>query len=197
MFHRILLPLDGSGSAESVLSNAERLAEEIVLLQVVPLPDRGELLLDGPCLDAERYLDEIELRLHREGVRVRRLVRLGKAADTIVEVAKQVGASLIAMSTNRPWGSVAGPVVTTGTTPLLIHRSQHPRKELRTILTTVAPLPCVDELAQVFGARVHIARTEDILTAAAACQADLIVMPCGAPAEAVLRATTVPMLLVR
>lgn len=170
MFDRILVPLDGSASAEGIVPEVERIAlrrtSEIVLLRVVALPSTGELLLDGPCLEAERYLDAIELRLTREGLRVRRLVRLGNFADTIVDVAKQTDSELLAMSTHGrsglarwAFGSVTEKVIRSGTSvPIFIRRTHQPPREPKTILLPLAgagtAVPYAVEMARMFGAKI-------------------------------------------
>jgi len=112
MFERILIPLDGSALAESVLIQVRRLLlrgdGELLLLQVVTLPpsteaDAGEPL-DLLWARATEYLGNVAARLSAEGLRVRSRVVEGFPAHQILEVAKKEKATLIAMSTHGRTG---------------------------------------------------------------------------------------------
>jgi nucleotide-binding universal stress UspA family protein len=112
MFDRILIPLDGSMLAESVLIQVRRLLArrdaELILLRVVTLPpaveaDAGEPL-DLLWARATEYLQKVSGRLACEGLRVRCKVVEGFPANKILEVAKKEKASLIAMSTHGRTG---------------------------------------------------------------------------------------------
>jgi len=112
MFERILIPLDGSALAESVLIHARRLLSpndgELLLLQVVTLPpsteaDAGEPL-DLLWARATEYLQNVSGRLSSEGFRVRSRVVEGFPANQILSVAKRDKATLIAMSTHGRTG---------------------------------------------------------------------------------------------
>lgn len=112
MFERILIPLDGSALAESVLIQARRLLSpndgELLLLRVVTLPpsneaDAGEPL-DHLWARATEHLQNVSGRLSSEGLRVRTRVVEGFPANQILEVAKKEKATLIAMSTHGRTG---------------------------------------------------------------------------------------------
>jgi nucleotide-binding universal stress UspA family protein len=112
MFDRILIPLDGSDLAESVLIQVRRLLTrkdaELLLLRVVTLPpstegDAGEPL-EHLRAGATEYLRNVEGRLAKEGLRVRSTVVEGFPANQILDVAKKEGATLIAMSTHGRTG---------------------------------------------------------------------------------------------
>jgi nucleotide-binding universal stress UspA family protein len=135
MFERILVPLDGSELAESVLQQVGRLLRrkdaEVLLLRVVTLPPAAEGDVGTP-LDllwsrAAEYLQGVERRLSEQGARVRAKVVEGFAADAILETAKNERATLIAMSTHgrtgvARWvfGSVAEKVLRASLIPVLI-----------------------------------------------------------------------------
>jgi len=137
---RILVPLDGSPLAESALPFVEDLAvslEASLLLQSVVVPTAalyaGTLLPSTPPVLTEieagvrEYLDGVAKRLERKGARVETNVAIGYAAETILDVAKQAGADLIALSTHgrsgpKRWilGSVADAVVRHSDRPCLV-----------------------------------------------------------------------------
>ena len=153
----ILVPLDGSRLAEQALPYAQMLAQllgaRVRLLQVISEPahitmvDDTVLGFDGIDETAERYSErerrvwEVErqraedylrpraAQLHEAGLDIRTDVRLGLPAETIVEAARQSGASFVVMATHgasglRRWalGSVTDKVVQVTTTPILVVR---------------------------------------------------------------------------
>ena len=142
MYKKILVPLDGSPLAEAVLPHAEALAKsegaEITLLRVAAEPG-AEFAFSDPALAAsvvrqmERettaYMESETEILKREGYNVTSLVREGPIAETILNVADEIHADVIAMSTHghsgtRRWlmGSVADRVVSHAHIPvMLIH----------------------------------------------------------------------------
>jgi nucleotide-binding universal stress UspA family protein len=146
---RILVLLDGSELAESVLPHAEAVAKqsdpgsiEIVLLSVcdptlpatdydyAPAPFNWDEMVQDWKRQDERYLAKIEKQLRDSGLNVRSKVLIGKPAETIVEYASENRASLIVMSTHGRsglgrwvFGSVAEKVLHGVTTPILLVRS--------------------------------------------------------------------------
>lgn len=141
-FRRILVPLDGSPTAEAALPFASRLARplglEIVLLRVVPVTTptivegRRPIVVDeGQRLtqEAEDYLRGVADRLMATGVRVSIAVRTGDAAAQIVAGARESQADLIGMTTHRRtrlgrlfFGSVAEAVLRRADVPVLVVR---------------------------------------------------------------------------
>jgi nucleotide-binding universal stress UspA family protein len=133
MTQKILVPLDGSVEAESILPEAFRLAPpdgEIHLLHVTPLPT-------PPTGEPTRMLGLHELALpYLEKVRERfsampglDIIRSGPPADAILQVALEKNIDLIAMSTHARrglgrWylGSVAEAVVRRTELPVLLKR---------------------------------------------------------------------------
>lgn len=154
MYARILIPLDGSRVAESILPFASQIAgpldsEVVLLLAVEPIPQSASLaagIVDPEALlarekDGRRYLEGIAEGLAAKGVKVRSLVRKGHAAQTIVETAAEVGADLIAMTTHGRsglgrllFGSVAETVLRSAEIPVLLMRMTvgTPRPEITT-----------------------------------------------------------------
>jgi nucleotide-binding universal stress UspA family protein len=139
MFERILVPLDGSPRAELILPQLARLLKredsEIVLLRAYNAPPSDEWLDRRPILAAQReaaqaYVHEISKRFRSDGVKVHARVVEGPDAETILDVADEEGATLIAMSTHgrsgvARWlmGSVAEKVVRASRVPVLLVRS--------------------------------------------------------------------------
>jgi nucleotide-binding universal stress UspA family protein len=140
MYKKILVPLDGSPLAESVLPHAQALARaegaEIVLLSVPPIPS-WEYLSRSPGLaskiiedieiETEEYLETEVTRLEKEGSKVTSIMRKGPIPDMILQVADEVHADLIAMSTHgrtgvQRWllGSVADRVVHYSHIPVML-----------------------------------------------------------------------------
>jgi nucleotide-binding universal stress UspA family protein len=117
MFTRILVPLDRSESAaravEPALSLAEKYGARMTLLMVMfraPLPDPESR--EGAFLDqyfeqhGQQYLEEIcATRMRTVSVPVDRVVRLGTAAEGILEYAVESYAALIVMSTHGTTGT--------------------------------------------------------------------------------------------
>ena len=140
---KILVPLDGSEPSAGVLPVVERLAGprdlSIVLLEVIEplpstvhaeLPGQVEEILTARREDAGRYLAKVAEPLRDKGMRVGLAVRGGKAAETIVAVAGEQQADLIAMTTRGRrgcgrlfFGSVAEEVLRSASVPVLLFRA--------------------------------------------------------------------------
>jgi nucleotide-binding universal stress UspA family protein len=142
MYKKILVPLDGSPLAEEVLPHAEALAKsegaEIILLRVTVTPSRylfahnpaeGNNIIKMIEKEAKDYMKAEVSKLQGEGVKVTGVTRDGIAPDTILDVAEETNADVIAMSTHgrsgvQRWlmGSVAEKVVHHSHIPvMLIH----------------------------------------------------------------------------
>ncbi|HEX5506402.1 MAG TPA: universal stress protein [Thermomicrobiales bacterium] len=124
-FTRVLLPLDGSPLAETVLPLARDLAAglglEVVLLRVAPNA--------AERTDARVYLEAAAADLRAGGLTVATRVTEGAAAEEILQVTAAEGISPIAMATRgrggpARWvlGSVAESVVRASTVPVLVLR---------------------------------------------------------------------------
>jgi nucleotide-binding universal stress UspA family protein len=142
MYKKILVPLDGSPLAEAVLPHAQALAKsenaEIVLLRVAVTPDpnlfhrdaaEGRQITDAIEEEALDYMETEIAKLRRKGAKVKGITRDGAIPDTILEVAEETHADMIAMSTHgrtgvQRWllGSVADQIVHNSHIPvMLIH----------------------------------------------------------------------------
>jgi nucleotide-binding universal stress UspA family protein len=142
MLRRILVGLDGSPLAETILdvvrALARRLGAEVVLLHVTHVPEmvraaEPNSVLDG-VMEQERvrgqtYLDAAAGRIAGSGLVVQTAVCVGDAATEIVRYAERERIDLIALATHgrsgmQRWlyGSVADAVLHATTTPLLLLR---------------------------------------------------------------------------
>jgi nucleotide-binding universal stress UspA family protein len=144
MYQRILVPLDGSELAESILPVVQRLAggvgAETILLRVVEPLSAGEAFAAAGVvlpdtllerqLEAKTYLEAVRHRLRDTGIVARPDVRTGAPAGEIAAAATAHGADLIAMATHGRgglgrllFGSVAEAVLRTAPVPVLMIRS--------------------------------------------------------------------------
>ncbi|MEE8472184.1 MAG: universal stress protein [Dehalococcoidia bacterium] len=146
MFAKILVPLDGSELAESVLPCAEEivasLGSKLVLLHVaIPGDSRSHMLrvyLDHTAGTvrhqlAQRRKGEKEGGKGREPVKVKGSLRSGNPAEEILRYAEKNEIDLIAMATHgrsgiSRWvlGSVADRIKEAADTPVLLLRAQNP-----------------------------------------------------------------------
>jgi nucleotide-binding universal stress UspA family protein len=133
MTRKILIPLDGSEEAESIVPEALQVAPadgEVNLLHVAPLPTppTGEpTRMLGLHEMAMPYLESVRRKI--AATRGLDLVRSGDPADAILQVALELNIDLIAMTTHARkglsrWylGSVAESVVRRTELPVLLKR---------------------------------------------------------------------------
>ena len=140
MIRRILVGLDGSALAETILGGVQALARrvgaEVVLLHVTHVPDGVSTAGSAVAVDevvaqeqsrARTYLDQVARRLAEGGLTVNTAVRAGQTGAEIVRYAERERVDLIALATHgrsgiQRWlhGSVADAVLHTTTTPLLL-----------------------------------------------------------------------------
>lgn len=150
MYKKILVPLDGSELAETILPNVEELARlfnsTVILLQVLELPHlvglpKGDIYDALPQMtpaevnqylnETRSYLDGVVDAIQAKGMNARGLVEYGPVVVTIMRVARQEEVDLIAMAshgrgglTDVYYGSVAAGVLQRIDRPLLIVRAQ-------------------------------------------------------------------------
>lgn len=139
MYRKILIPLDGSTLAESVVPKVLRFLEvtapEVILFRAIPdvgLPRLDQNLIISKLTEgAEEYLGEVRERLEDQGVSCRTLTRRGEPAEAILAACGEEGADLIAMSTHGRsgvgrwfFGSVAQKVSSHSDVPLLLLRAE-------------------------------------------------------------------------
>lgn len=142
LIRKIMVPLDGSGiglaAIDVVISLAPAFGAEVVLIQVVE-PVRYLPSIDGmgaytlPIDDAEieaeatAFLNRRAQLLRDKGISVSTVVKIGAAAQVLMNYASENQIDLIAMSTHglsglTRWvfGSVTEKIVVYGTTPVLV-----------------------------------------------------------------------------
>ncbi len=186
MIDRIVVPLDGSLTAEGILPHVRRLARktnaELLLVQAVPVAgvDGGESVFHAAVTSAQEYLAGVKERLDASGFRTRMVVRAGGAAETVLGVLAETRANLLALATHGRTGtqrlilgSVAERILRSTPVPVLAVRpfwsyellpeGGIEAQPVRTILVPVGSgglslcvLPHAVELAHLFGARVVI-----------------------------------------
>lgn len=142
MIKKILVPLDGSSLAEKVLPQAQSLAKsekaEIVILRVPIVPVKEFFGRDAALKtkvsreiddESDRFVKAEIKKLKRKGAKVTGMIREGPVPETILEVADEIHADMIVMSTHgymglQRWlkGSVAENIVQHTHIPvMLIH----------------------------------------------------------------------------
>lgn len=133
MYKKILVPLDGSEIAESILPHVKDMASahqaEVILLRVLPATGVLPSVAEREVTEARNYLSAVEKRLQQEKVNARFTIRHGKDATEITDYAEVNDVDLIAMSTHgrggvSRWvfGSVAEKVLRGTNKPILLVR---------------------------------------------------------------------------
>ncbi len=143
MYKKILVPLDGSGLSECSLSHVMMVATgckvpEVVLFRVAeplsPMVYAGEMdarwivqAEEKNKVQAKEYIEEMAVRLKKEGIAVQGVFVSGRAAEEIIDYAKKNQVDLIVMSTHGrsgvsrwAWGSVADRVLRHSPVPVLM-----------------------------------------------------------------------------
>lgn len=188
MYTRILIPLDGSATAEQVVpyvrafARGLRLPVELLavvdvegLLTSVERARHFDKLAEQELRKSQEYLERVAARF--SGSRVKRTVDRGKAAEAILEKAAADHTTLIAMTSHgrsglNRWllGSVAEKVLRGSTNPLLLVRAvPNARTEGdATLKSIVVPLdgsklaesvlPTVTKMAQKLGLEIFLIR---------------------------------------
>jgi nucleotide-binding universal stress UspA family protein len=112
MLERVLIPLDGSERAESILSYLEpilrRTGSEIFLVRALT-PSSGS---EAPLREADAYLNAVADRFQRDGLCTHALLSVGVPHQVIESFASDEEVTLIAMSTqgHGASGVPVGPV---------------------------------------------------------------------------------------
>jgi nucleotide-binding universal stress UspA family protein len=155
-YRRILVPMDGSLRAESVLPVAIRLATagqaEVILGHVVPVPELTEIgPLDSEAVElreklvernervASAYLDRLRVRLTASGAPIRTMVlRAGDVRSRLARLIVDEDVDLVVLSAHGrsgrvdvPFGSSVEYLLAHASTPLLILRESSPRVPTR------------------------------------------------------------------
>jgi len=148
MLDHILVPLDGSRLAETVLPHAVAMTQafgsRLTLLRAV---SRSEQVPGSPAVDplswqiskaeSRAYLEEVLARLHEVGVEADRALVAGSPAEQIVEFARAEGVDLIILSSHGRSGlsewnisSVVQKVILRAFMPVLIVRAYKRMEDL-------------------------------------------------------------------
>ena len=169
MLKHILVPIDASPAAESVLDRLDSLltrpCAEVVLLHCT----------EPPLAEAEIYVRALAERLSAKGVLCRGVVKPGPAEDAIVAMAAEQPSGMIAMATHGrsglarlAYGSVAESVLRRTRVPVLLVRTAEPNEPAAPLvvrrivvpvdesLQALAVVPLVVELAKAAKAEVTI-----------------------------------------
>lgn len=148
MFGTILVPLDGSKRAEKILPYVEDLAfardSRVIFLRVVePTPVITSSYTLRPTYDlemaesafneAKAYVAELMGDFRAKGLNASSLVEMGPVVHTILDIAEQEKADLIAMASHGRtglarafYGSVAAGILHRADRPLLLIRACEP-----------------------------------------------------------------------
>jgi nucleotide-binding universal stress UspA family protein len=171
MFERILVPLDGSPRAEMILPQLARILRhedaEILLLRSHFVADvNAEWAVVSADLRrqeraaAQAYIQDVAGRFAGQAAKVHGRVVAGPAAPSILDVAREEGATMIAMATHGrsglarfAMGSVAEKVLRASDVPVLLVRSfrETPKGDLEP--ATAEELPFRKILVPVDGSR--------------------------------------------
>jgi len=149
VYHKIMVPLDGSQLAECVLPHVRTIARgcsdpvSIVLLRAIepPLQHADDYTFTGDQQQREKelsdrkaasddYLNQVAQRLRGEGMSVETQVVIGKAAESLSDFAEQNEVDLIVIATHgrsgiSRWvrGSVADRILQSAHVPVMMVRA--------------------------------------------------------------------------
>jgi nucleotide-binding universal stress UspA family protein len=184
MFTKLLIPLDGSRTAEKALPYARYLAQDknvaIELLAVVDVANMAThmtadraLHLDTMVEDAvrtsEKYLQAIAGTLI--AAKIKTLVETGRPEEVIIEKAAEEEDTLITMATHgrsgvNRWllGSVAEKVLRGATDPVLLIRAREDNRteDGPTLKSVIVPLDGSDLAERVLPAAIELAKQRDL-----------------------------------
>jgi nucleotide-binding universal stress UspA family protein len=180
MLERILVPLDGSQTAEAVLPHVRRLlrrADSDVIFLRAANPPPGDSFMptyEETLAAAREYVLGVAERFAREGARAKGVALMGPAAGIILDTAAAEKATLIALATHGRtglarglFGSVAEQVLRKSPLPVMavrpfwsyeVQATARPEdRPIRTLLvpvdgseTSLAVLPAAVEFARLF-----------------------------------------------
>lgn len=147
MYDTILVPLDGSERAESILSFVENIAKHnnsrvvfLIVEESLPMLGQDETIdVDKFLQDrnvklrkSRAYLAALQTKLREKGIDAHYLIDTGSVVQSILDKADMEAADLVAMSSHGKsglertfYGSVAAGVLNRIDRPLLIVRSRY------------------------------------------------------------------------
>jgi len=188
MIERIVVPLDGSLTAEAILPQVRRMLyrndSEVILVRAVnpPMVENAIVVAEAELGAAREYILGQQERLEKAGVRSKHVVRVGSPVGVILDVVEENRATMIALATHGStglkrlvFGSVAEGLIRKSTVPVLLVRPfwsyelqgqvRPEHAPVRTILLPVdgsdlslEALPGVIEFADLFEARIMLLR---------------------------------------
>ena len=145
MFSKILVPLDGSKRAETIIPYVEQLAQQnnatVILLQVLEpnasimtpydmVPYIDVDAIEQRKQEANSYLTTLAGELGAHGIQVKQFIEQGPIVRSILDVAEREGVKMIAMASHGRtglarvfYGSVAAGVLHQADRPLFIVRA--------------------------------------------------------------------------
>ena len=146
MYQKIMVPLDGSNLAESILPHVETIAKgcgvgEVVFVRAVEpfyMPSGDAYLSQEQKKEidarheviAKDYLNQVVSQVKLDGVKVQTQVIIGKAADSLADYATNNGFDLIVIATHgrsgvSRWvfGGVADRILRSACVPVLMVRA--------------------------------------------------------------------------
>ena len=146
MYKIILVPLDGSKRAESILYHVETLArsfkskvvffvaiEPVLMLEYNEIIGMSEFMEKNDYLKEKTasYLDSLQKKFSKKGIEVQTRIVHGPAVKAIVDAAELENANLVAMASHGRtglsrtfYGSIAAGVLQRIDRPLLLIRSR-------------------------------------------------------------------------
>ena len=146
MYHKILVPLDGSKRAETILPHVEELARrytaKVLFLQVIEYKtittpegafiNYSDQEFDQAKKQAETYIAGIQGEFREKNIESKTHVTYGPVVEGIINMAAQEGVDLIALASHGRgglsrvfYGSVAAGLLHRVDRPLLIIRSRN------------------------------------------------------------------------
>lgn len=151
MYHTILIPVDGSKRAETILNHVENLGGindvKAIFLKVEEEPimlGRDEVIdivkyreeFENRIKLSRIYLESLQAKFREKGIEAVTRLAYGSVVKAILNVAAESGADLIAMATHGlsglarvSYGSVAAGVLQAADIPILLIRSCNGKKE--------------------------------------------------------------------
>lgn len=147
MYQKIMVPLDGSELAETVLPRVESLSTSchpggIILVRVVePIrlpatpgvgigPESMQQIQNNQEMEARQYLAGIQERLGKSNIPAQAQVLFGSAAEALAVYAAENHVNLIVMATHGRsgvsrwvWGSVADRLLRSACAPVMVVRA--------------------------------------------------------------------------
>lgn len=145
MYNVILVPVDGSKRAESILPHVENIAlmskAKVVFVQVIEpsatmvtpydmVPYYDTELAEKWITEAKTYLAGLQGEFRAKGIEAKVVVEQGPIVRTILDIAERENAELIAMASHGRtglarvfYGSVAAGILQAADRPLLLVRA--------------------------------------------------------------------------